>query len=107
MCCGLLYAETKFFSTGSLVNFSLTKPGTDNSNTFSQYRINSIVPYENGYLMKCTNINDNYSLELFIFKSFSFYTRSLQPDGITYYKCTITSISPNVIAFNEEEFTKN
>ena len=106
-CCGFLYAETKTYKTGSMINFSMTEPNIEHSLELPQYKINAVIPYENGYLLKYIGKKDNCYYEIFITKGFTFYSYSYPEKNIVYYECKVIDVNPNEFTVDVKEMKKN
>ena len=95
--CGSLYADE--YCTGDVITYSLDVAG----NSLAGYRtgkLTAIIPYENGYLLKIFEENENLTYEIFVTKGFVFYSyrKTFDRDFIWYiqfFKNTITNLSPN------------
>jgi len=95
--CGSLYADE--YCTGDVITYSLDVTG----NCLAGYRtgkLTAIIPYENGYLLKIFEENENLTYEIFVTKGFVFYSyrKTFDRDFIWYiqfFKNTITNLSPN------------
>ena len=103
LCCSFLYAETYniydelFFCQKESVNFL----------DYDSERILSILPYQNGSVVKMQDSQNNH-IEFFITKGTVFYIAVATVDwNITYYKCTVTDIKPNELIINKTEITDN
>lgn len=97
-CCSFLYAETYSIRDKMLFN---TKESL-NLFDYSSSHITSILPYQNGYVVKLEDSKIG-NIDFYITKGTVFYIAITVDWDVTYYKCTVTDIKPNEFTVKREE----
>lgn len=101
LCCSFLYAQTRTYSVTDGINICLLEK------TYHAYyntrNIYAILPYEDGYIVKLRDIQNERVYEYYIYKGFVFYTYRLISDEYKYYKCTVIDTKPNEFTVEMEE----
>lgn len=104
LCCSFLYAETEVAKVNSWYGISFQEKLE--KIYYDPFYITSILPYQNGYVMKLQNEEDGRIFEYFITEGFIFYIAKPSNVSITgkiIYKCKIINIKPNEFTFEKEE----
>ena len=104
--CSCLYADE--YCTGDVITYSLDVTG----NSLAGYRtgkLTAVIPYENGYILKILEEDDNLTYEIFVTKGSVFYSYRETFDKnfvwyIQFFKNTITNLYPNRFETEKEKY---
>lgn len=104
--CGSLYADE--YCTGDVITYSLDITG----NSLVAYRtgkLTAVIPYENGYILKILDEDDNLTYEIFVTEGSVFYSyrRTFDKNFVWYiqfFKNTITKLHPNRFETEKEKY---